>query len=252
MPPASVLAEDLGAHKSTASIRLTIVHRDLVFAEMLSAFIQNRFLECSVMVFRTGREAVGQMVSLKSDVCLFAIDGIEIDVQEFLDLASAAKVQTRFVVLVAEENEQLIGLLKHIRVDCLLDLCTESVAGVLRALELCISARHYVSPRFEELFYGDKWKIERRLHMLTPTESLVLASIGVGESNEEIAGHLGTSVATVQTHRKHIMKKLGVRRESETVAQAFRLGLVKASNHELTRPGFRRAYLSRRKFRLKQ
>lgn len=47
--------------------------------------------------------------------------------------------------------------------------------------------------------------------VLSAREQEVLACIGAGDSNETIAGRLGLSPTTVQTHRRNIMGKLNLR-----------------------------------------
>ncbi len=61
---------------------------------------------------------------------------------------------------------------------------------------------------------------------LTPREKEVLQLIAAGLTNQEIADKLVISVRTVETHRAHIIDKLGIRKRSELVAYALRKGLV--------------------------
>lgn len=61
---------------------------------------------------------------------------------------------------------------------------------------------------------------------LTPREREVIQLIGEGCTNQEIAEKLGLSVHTVQTHRVHIMNKLGLHNRAQLVSYAARLGLL--------------------------
>jgi two-component system response regulator NreC len=65
---------------------------------------------------------------------------------------------------------------------------------------------------------------------LTPRERQVLQLIGEGRTNQEIAEKLGLSVHTVQTHRVHIMNKLGLHNRAQLVSYAARLGLLGGSD----------------------
>lgn len=65
---------------------------------------------------------------------------------------------------------------------------------------------------------------------LTPRERQVLQLIGDGRTNQEIAEKLGLSVHTVQTHRVHIMNKLGLHNRAQLVSYAARLGLLGGSD----------------------
>jgi DNA-binding NarL/FixJ family response regulator len=61
---------------------------------------------------------------------------------------------------------------------------------------------------------------------LTAREREVLASVGGGLSNPEIATLLSISEATVKTHVGHIMAKLGLRDRIQTVVYAYETGLI--------------------------
>ena len=62
---------------------------------------------------------------------------------------------------------------------------------------------------------------------LTVREREVLAEVGSGLSNTEIAALLHISEATVKTHVGHIMAKLGLRDRIQAVVYAYETGLVR-------------------------
>jgi DNA-binding NarL/FixJ family response regulator len=64
------------------------------------------------------------------------------------------------------------------------------------------------------------------VEVLTPREREVLALIGEGLSNTEIAGALTLGEGTVKTHVGHIFAKLGLRDRAAAVVFAFDHGLV--------------------------
>ncbi|CAG0948589.1 Oxygen regulatory protein NreC [Myxococcaceae bacterium] len=61
---------------------------------------------------------------------------------------------------------------------------------------------------------------------LSARELEVLQLISEGLSTREIAGQLSISVKTVEAHRTSLMRKLGVRKNTELVRYALRNGLV--------------------------
>lgn len=100
------------------------------------------------------------------------------------------------------------------------------------AIESVRSGRPYLAPTVAEHvvnaitsmqpgFPGDKAD-------LTGREREVLHLIAEGLSTKEIAGELGISVKTVQTHRANLMQKTGVHKVSSLVRYAIREGLVAA------------------------
>ncbi|MEE8442155.1 MAG: response regulator transcription factor, partial [Dehalococcoidia bacterium] len=64
---------------------------------------------------------------------------------------------------------------------------------------------------------------------LTPREKDVLALIGEGFTNQEIADRLYLTINTVQTHRTHIMDKLNLHSRAELMKYAIRLGHLRSS-----------------------
>jgi two-component system response regulator NreC len=61
---------------------------------------------------------------------------------------------------------------------------------------------------------------------LTNREREIVKLIAEGHTNQEIADLLVLSIATVQTHRAHIMAKLGLRSPTELVKYALRRGFI--------------------------
>lgn len=61
---------------------------------------------------------------------------------------------------------------------------------------------------------------------LSSRQREILQLIGVGLTNQEIAGRLSLSIHTVQAHRGHIMDKLGLHTRAQLVSYAARIGLL--------------------------
>jgi DNA-binding NarL/FixJ family response regulator len=61
---------------------------------------------------------------------------------------------------------------------------------------------------------------------LTAREQQVMEMLGRGLTNREIAEHLQISIKTVDTHRGHVLKKLGLRNNSELTRFAVKHGYV--------------------------
>jgi two-component system response regulator NreC len=66
----------------------------------------------------------------------------------------------------------------------------------------------------------------QRSEELSERESGVLRLIALGHTNAEIAGLLYLSIRTVESHRAHIQRKLGLSSRAELVRYALEHGLV--------------------------
>ncbi|MFH1919045.1 MAG: response regulator transcription factor, partial [Planctomycetota bacterium] len=69
---------------------------------------------------------------------------------------------------------------------------------------------------------------EATLVALTKTEIRVLALLGKGNANKDIAAGLGCSVKTVKNHLNSIFQKLDVSNRTEAVVKAIEIGLISA------------------------
>jgi two-component system response regulator NreC len=92
------------------------------------------------------------------------------------------------------------------------------------AIRAAVRGEQYVSPpvaaRLEELYRA------LTASALTPREVEVLRLIALGHTSVEIARKLRLSPRTVETHRAHIHKKLGLATRAQLVGYALRRGLL--------------------------
>lgn len=98
------------------------------------------------------------------------------------------------------------------------------------------------------LFYGPGVAPKRGelpvLKALTDRELLVFEFACAGATDDDAAQAIGCASATVETHRRNLMRKLGATDRSELVVIGIRLGIVSADN--VVTGGKRRRSSSRR------
>jgi maltooligosyltrehalose trehalohydrolase len=86
-----------------------------------------------------------------------------------------------------------------------------------------LSALLLLSPYTPLLYMGQEW-VASITEVLSDREEEVLRRTAWGESNKEIARHLGISTKTVETYKARIADKLGLRSRTEMVRYALRRG----------------------------
>ena len=69
-------------------------------------------------------------------------------------------------------------------------------------------------------------KAKESVEELTPRETEVLRLVAQGYTSQQVAEQLSISVNTVETHRAHIMEKLGLRGRAQLVRYAIARGLL--------------------------
>lgn len=75
---------------------------------------------------------------------------------------------------------------------------------------------------------------------LSPREVEVAALLGTGLTHHEIGERLGIGVKTVDTHRGHVLKKLGIRNNSDITRYVINCGWVDLDGNlliEIATPG---------------
>jgi DNA-binding NarL/FixJ family response regulator len=99
-----------------------------------------------------------------------------------------------------------------------------------RAIDTLLEGRVYLSPDVAGVVVHDYLgKLDTASSgevVLSPREREVLQLLAEGRATKEIASDLDVSVKTVETHRKNIMDKLGLRSIAELTKYAVREGLT--------------------------
>jgi two-component system response regulator NreC len=96
------------------------------------------------------------------------------------------------------------------------------------AVRAAAQGRSYISPTIAGMMLEDyRVRIDKGSDdMLTDREREVLQLVVEGRTNQEIAGQLVLSVKTVQTHRAHILRKLGAHDRADLVKHAISVGMI--------------------------
>jgi DNA-binding NarL/FixJ family response regulator len=112
-----------------------------------------------------------------------------------------------------------------------------SVTELEQAIHTVMRGEKYLTPVILNELRDDEAKQWRRGHhpsdpdaalrdSLTTRQREVLQLLAEGNSTRDIAARLNLSVKTIETHRAHLMPRLGVRDLAGLVRAAIRLGLT--------------------------
>lgn len=103
---------------------------------------------------------------------------------------------------------------------------------LIRAIKEVIEGKTYLSPSVTQAVVeayvrsAVRSDVVPAFDVLTEREREVLQLTAEGRSTKEIAGHMGVSVKTVETHRHNLMQKLDLRSIADLTRYAIREGVT--------------------------
>ena len=159
------------------------------------------------------------------DVMMPGMNGLEVVRQ-----VTRRKLPTRVIMLSMYSSEAYV-------LEALRDGASAYVLKGARAEELIkavrevVAGRHYLSPPLSE-FALNSYVVKARAlpqdkhKLLTTRERQVLQLAVEGATSVAIGKRLGISSRTVETHRAHMMQKLGLRTQTDLIRYAVRQGLL--------------------------
>lgn len=178
-----------------------------------------------------GREALEKALELKPDLVLMDVTMPEMNGLEATAELKRKLPKVKVLFLTMHEDEELLFrtvqvggsgyVLKKSADTELIDAIHQVMQGgaFLRPSVMTALAQDYL----ERVGAGEA---QDSYESLTEREREVLKLIAEGNTNPEIARILVISVRTVETHRAHVMEKLGFHHRSELVKYALRKGLL--------------------------
>jgi DNA-binding NarL/FixJ family response regulator len=139
---------------------------------------------------------------------------------------------TRVVFFTMYSNEAfVVEAFKHGALGYVLK-CAEP-HHVVSAIREAAAGRRYLSPPLTERMVADYLRKAKSVpfdpnETLTPREREVLQLAAEGNSSTAIAARFRISPRTVEMHRANLMRKLGLRNQTELVRYALRRGIIAA------------------------
>ncbi|MFA6149041.1 MAG: response regulator transcription factor [bacterium] len=206
-------------------IRILIADDHALFRQGLAELLTgNR--SCKVVgSANSGEEALAMSVTFRPDVILLDLSMPGLDGFDVIRRLKTSPRPPRILVLSMHNDSRSVHRALDLGADGYL-LKEEAFAELLKGIGTVRSGRRFLSGSIRELLEKDHaWG--GGVEALSPRERQIVARIAAGLTTKEIAAELGISVKTVETHRQHIMEKLGVRKSTQIVMEAMKAGLMK-------------------------
>ncbi|HET7697374.1 MAG TPA: response regulator transcription factor [Vicinamibacterales bacterium] len=214
-------------------IRVLIADDQALFREGLRTLLSTRPEVEVVGEAANGLEALAMAAHLQPAVVLMDLQMPQMD-----GIQATARMRDRhpgipvLVLTTFDDDANLFGALRAGAAGYLLkDVSSETLVAALQAatrgesfLQSTVTGR--VVAAFARLMEEGHGRAEALVLPLSPREREILALLGTGASNKEIADRLNLAEGTVKNHVTNILGKLDVRDRTQAALRARRLGLM--------------------------
>jgi DNA-binding NarL/FixJ family response regulator len=214
-------------------IRVLIVDDQALFREGLRTILSTRPETAVAGEAADGEEAIARVAALEPDVVLMdlqmpVLDGIQ----------ATARIRDRWpsipvlALTTFDDDRNLFGalragaagyLLKDVSSDTLVAAITAAARGEA-FLQSTVTGR--VVAAFAKMMESGGAAAEALVIPLSSREREIVALLGTGASNKEIADRLCLAEGTVKNHVTNILTKLDVRDRTQAALRARQLGLT--------------------------
>lgn len=180
----------------------------------------------------TGREAVELVKQLRPEVVVIDVhmpngDGLQAT-REIL----AANPQTEVLILTVDETKEIVQEAGEAGARGIV-MKSDAALDLVAAVAALAQHESFFTPKASQILLQN-----RDVHplgvstaatvKLSERERDVVVLVAEGLSNKQVGTTLGISVKTVESHRRNIMRKLGLKSSADLVRYAVRDGLVQA------------------------
>lgn len=180
---------------------------------------------------KDGEELLGKMASAKADCVVMDLSMPNLD-----GLATLKEIRKRFpkarvLVLTMQKDAEHF---KHAMANgaCGYVLKDGAFDQLVLAIKVIMKGKNFISPDISNLIAEqyvrsvDQDNDIPSLEILTSRERQILQCIAEGKANKNIAAKLKISIRTVETHRSHLIQKLGLKTPASLVKYAITKGLI--------------------------
>ncbi len=178
-----------------------------------------------------GREAIDIVIRENPDVVIMDIGMPLLNGIEAAKRIQEQHLRTAVVILSMHSDEGYV--VKALRAGARGYLLKDSAeADLVQAVRAVSGGKAFFSPAVSKLLADDYVRqlhqqgVEDPYDLLTARERELLQLVAELKSTKEIAGLLGVSPHTIDTHRSHLMQKLNVHSIPELILYAVRKGVI--------------------------
>ena len=204
-------------------IRIAIAEDQRIVREMLGALLEREADVTLVGAVGSGAEAIALAAEQHPDVLVLDIGLPDMEGDEVTRRVKEAMPAPRVLVLSVHDSRFFVQQMLRAGADGYL-VKSAGLPELVQAIRVVASGKVYLSPDIPRAALTAPTFDE--VTALGSRERQVLALLADGKRSSDIAGELRISVATVEAHRRNIMRKLGLHTVAELTKYAIRAGLT--------------------------
>ncbi len=209
-------------------IRILLADDHQMFIDGVKAVLQLHPQFAVVAECTTGQQAVEYAQKHAVDIAVMDVNMPVMDGIEATKILKEQNSSLKIVVVTMHHELSVIQRLIRAGADTYL-LKNTGADELVMALEKTWQGETYTSPAIAQAMIEAlrlQKKNEHAATLLTPRESEVLRLIAEGFTNSEIAEKVSLSINTIDTHRKNLLAKLGLRNTAQLIRYAVEKGLI--------------------------
>ena len=211
------------------AVEILIADDHKLMREGLSSLLSQQPEIHVVAQAKTGREAVQLTERHSPDVVVMDVSMPDLNGIDATRQIISRRPRTKVVALSMHSDRQFVAEMFRAGASgyLLKDSAFEDLASAIRAVA---KNETFIAPRISGFSLEDYAFTQAGEPLIAPRltqrEREVLQLMSEGKGTKEIAGQLGLSAKTVETHRQHLMEKLNLHSINEMVRFALRNGLI--------------------------
>jgi DNA-binding NarL/FixJ family response regulator len=184
-------------------------------------------------VAATGREAVEQAFALEPDIVVMDMSMPELNGLDAAQQINRRLPRTEILIFTAHQTDELIREVFEAGVKSFI-FKSEAHHFLVEAIQSLSQHKPFFTNKVSEILFSDilnrseRNPTRSRPGQLSAREREIVQLLAEGKSNKEVAGALGISIRTAETHRASVLRKLSLDSLASLVRYAIRNRIIEA------------------------